>query len=94
MLAVEVKLTTGGRITLPIELRERLKVQPGDGILFSEGRDGRIFARGRSESLSDMQGVLRGMTRVTKFKSVERWIDEARSRQFRHAVRRVRRGKR
>ena len=87
-------MTTGGRITLPIELRKRLKVQPGDSIVFSEGRDGRILVRGRSESLGDMRGVLRGMTSVTKFESVEHWIDEARYRQLRHAAKRVRHGKR
>jgi AbrB family looped-hinge helix DNA binding protein len=75
---IEAKVTSKGQITLPVEVRNRLKVGPGDSVVFIEGRDGRIVVRSRSGTLADMRGMLK--VPAPKAGVIDRWIDEARSR--------------
>ena len=80
MSAAEAKITSKGQITLPSKLRARLKVGPGDHVVFIEQPDGRIVVRGRSGTLADMRGLLKGRVTVPEGANIEAWIDEARSR--------------
>ena len=80
MTPAESKLTSKGQITLPSRVRERLKVGPGDRVVFVEGRDGKITVRSRSGTLGDMKGMLRGKAARLKAGAIESWIGDARSR--------------
>ncbi len=80
MIPAESKLTSKGQITLPSRVRERLKVGPGDRVVFVEGRDGKITVRSRSGTLGDMKGMLRGKAGRLKAGVIESWINDARSR--------------
>ena len=80
MPSVEAKVTSKGQITLPSRVRARLKVGPGDRVVFVEGRDGRITVRSRSGTLADMKGMLRGKVKGLKAGVIDRWVEEARSR--------------
>ena len=77
---IEAKVTSKGQITLPVEVRNRLKVGPGDSVVFVEQRDGRIVVRSRSGTLADMRGMLAGKVTRPKPGAIERWVAEARSR--------------
>ena len=80
MPPVEAKVTSKGQITLPSHVRDRLKVRPGDRVVFVEKNDGEITVRGRSGTLGDMKGMLRGKAGRLKAGTIEGWIDDARSR--------------
>jgi antitoxin PrlF len=80
MANAEAKVTSKGQITLPSEVRARLKVGPGDRVVFVEGNDGEITVRSRSGTLGDMKGMIRGKAGRIKPGAIERWIGEARSR--------------
>ena len=80
MPPVEAKLTSKGQITLPLRIRVRLKVGPGDRVVFVEGRGGKITVRSRSGTLGDMKGMLRTKNGPLKPAVLERWIGEARGR--------------
>lgn len=79
MPPAEAKVTSKGQITLPARVRERLKVGPGDKIVFVERTDGEVTVHSRSGTLADMKGMLRRKVGRLKAGSIERWIDEARS---------------
>jgi AbrB family looped-hinge helix DNA binding protein len=80
MAAVEAKITSKGQITLPSKLRDRLKVGPGDNVVFVEEPGGKIVVRGRAGTLASMRGMLRDKVTVPKGANIDAWIDEARSR--------------
>jgi antitoxin PrlF len=80
MAAVEAKVTSKGQITIPSRVRDRLKIGPGDRVVFVESTDGEITVRGRSGTLGDMKGMLRGKTGRLKSAAIENRIDDARSR--------------
>ena len=56
MTPVEPSSLRKRAITLPSRVRERLKVGPGDRVVFVEGRGGKITVRSRSGTLGDMKG--------------------------------------
>jgi AbrB family looped-hinge helix DNA binding protein len=91
MSAVEAKITSKGQITLPSRVRQRLNVGPGDSIMFVEGKDGKIVVRSKSGTLGDMRGILRGKVRSPAPDEIERWVGEARSRNWSKAPVRGRR---
>jgi AbrB family looped-hinge helix DNA binding protein len=80
MANTEAKVTSKGQITLPSQVRDRLKVGPGDRVVFIEGNDGEITVRSRSGTLGDMKGMLRGKAERLNPGAIERWIGDARSR--------------
>ena len=55
------KIQTRGRLTLPAEVREALKVEPGDQVTFTETKPGRfeVKAEGRSGALLERRPVSR-----------------------------------
>jgi AbrB family looped-hinge helix DNA binding protein len=55
------KIQTRGRLTLPAQVREALKVAPGDQVTFTETRPGRfeVRAEARSGSLLGSRPVSR-----------------------------------
>lgn len=80
MPPTEAKITSKGQITLPSRVRERLKVGPGDKVVFVERGDGEVTVRSRSGTLADMKGILRGKAGRLKAGAIQGWIDEARAR--------------
>ena len=87
MTETEAKITSKGQITLPSRLRQRLKVGPGDSVMFVEGDDGRIVVRSKSGTLNDMRGMVRRKRKPPTRKAIDRWVDEARSRAWTTSVR-------
>lgn len=52
-------LTSKGQTTIPIEIRERLGLKPGDRIAYEE-RDGEVVMRAQP-SVTSVVGILRGV---------------------------------
>jgi AbrB family looped-hinge helix DNA binding protein len=82
MTAAVAKITSKGQITLPLRVRQRLNVGPGDSVMFIEGKDGKIVVRSRAGTLADMRGMLRGKVKYPAAKTIDRWVDDARSRNW------------
>lgn len=55
---LRTRITSKGQVTVPIEVRRELDLQPGDDLVF-EIRDGELCARGlKRRKLSDLRGAL------------------------------------
>jgi antitoxin PrlF len=78
----EAKITSKGQITLPAGVRDRLKVGPGDSVVFVEGTDGKVVVRSKSGTLADMRGMLGKKSKPPAPHMIERWVSEARSRSW------------
>jgi AbrB family looped-hinge helix DNA binding protein len=58
MASSRTRITSKGQVTVPIEVRRRLDLQPGDELVF-EVRDGELYARGvKRRKLSELRGAL------------------------------------
>jgi len=77
---MEAKVTSKGQVTLPLKLRDRLGIEPGDRVVFVEQRDGSFALRVRSGTLADLKGLLAGKVDPASDKQIKDWIDEVRSR--------------
>jgi AbrB family looped-hinge helix DNA binding protein len=78
---MEAKVTSKGQITLPVGLRTRLSIEPGDRVMFIEQADGTFALRVRSGTFADLRGILSDkLKRRPTSTEIDQWIDEARSR--------------
>jgi AbrB family looped-hinge helix DNA binding protein len=65
------RLTSKGQITIPIEIRKKLKLKEGDKVFFIE-EDGRIIFQNASlAALSNFQNEMVGEAQVAGFSSEE-----------------------
>ena len=80
MTVMEAKVTSKGQVTLPVELRTRLGIEPGDRVVFVEQSDGTFTLRVRSGTFADLRGILSGKVPEATSAEIREWIDEARSR--------------
>ena len=65
------RLTSKGQITIPIEIRKKLKLKEGDKVFFIE-EDGRIIFQNASlAALSNIQNEMVGEAQVAGFSSEE-----------------------
>ena len=64
------KIQTRGRLTLPAEVRQALKVEPGDQVSFIETKPGRfeVRAEGKAGALLERRPVSRLDVRVPRTK--------------------------
>ena len=52
-------VTSKGQITIPIEVRVKLGIKPGDRVLFIENEKGEVVLRPKTGSLTDVRGMLK-----------------------------------
>jgi AbrB family looped-hinge helix DNA binding protein len=52
-------VTTKGQITIPIEVRVKLGIKPGDRVLFLENEKGEVILKPKTGSLMDVRGMLK-----------------------------------
>jgi AbrB family looped-hinge helix DNA binding protein len=51
------RITTGGRTTVPKDIRDRLKLKPGDKVYWIY-RDGQAVLRPKNRSITELAGLL------------------------------------
>jgi len=54
----ESTITSKGQTTIPIEIRHRLKLKPGDRIEYIVEEDGKIVLRPRNLDIRELKGIL------------------------------------
>jgi AbrB family looped-hinge helix DNA binding protein len=79
-MSIEAKVTSKGQVTLPVELRHRLGIAPGDRLVFVEQPDGSFTLRVRGGTLAGLRGILHDKVALPEKGSFEDWIAEARGR--------------
>ena len=52
-------VTSKGQITIPIKVRERLGLKPGDRVSFIEGENGEFVLKAKTGSIMDLKGFAR-----------------------------------
>jgi antitoxin PrlF len=52
-------VTSKGQITIPIEVRVKLGIKPGDRVLFIENEKGEVILKPKRGSLMDVRGMLK-----------------------------------
>ena len=83
MTSFEVRIDRGETITLPVPVRDRLHVDAGDSVVFTETPDGTYRFHARDRSLADLRGIVKGSDGGTiSNDDVTRWIDEARGSRY------------
>ena len=55
----EATMTSKGQITVPKEVRERLKLEEGDKVYFDVGDDGVVHMTARNRPMEELFGLLR-----------------------------------
>src|SRR5216684_3756796 len=53
------RLTSKGQITLPKEIRDRLKLRPGHRLEFHITREGTVLLRPRNRDIRELKGIVR-----------------------------------
>lgn len=72
-------LTARGQTTIPVEIRKKLALKPGDRILYLE-EDGRVRIVAADKRASDLQGLLPKPARAVSLEEMEVAIAAGRSR--------------
>ncbi|AMJ59254.1 AbrB/MazE/SpoVT family DNA-binding domain-containing protein [Bosea sp. PAMC 26642] len=62
MASYEVKISSKGQLTLPVELRREWKLEEGDAVEFYHTHDGRVCLRPRNLPASAIFGLLAHLT--------------------------------
>jgi antitoxin PrlF len=79
-MTIEAKVTSKGQVTLPVQLRERLGIAPGDHLVFVERGDGTFALKVRRGTLADLRGILHGKVPPPDPGELSAWLDETRGR--------------
>jgi AbrB family looped-hinge helix DNA binding protein len=72
----EAKITSKGQVTIPKEIREKLRLKTGDRVLFWVDAEGGVHLRAQNRSLLDMIGFAKHFSKRTTPVTVEE-MDEA-----------------
>lgn len=54
----EAKVTSKGQITIPKKIREKLNINPGDKVTFSENEEGDLVIKSNKKSILRLAGIL------------------------------------
>jgi AbrB family looped-hinge helix DNA binding protein len=80
------KLTSKGQITLPAELRRKLKLVPGSRVQFEERPDGSFVIRRKTRDISELYGILKYDGPPVSIEDMNKAIREAAAERFKRSV--------
>jgi AbrB family transcriptional regulator, stage V sporulation protein T len=96
---IAVKMSQGGRVVIPVELREKLNIHQGDEIVFEE-RDGELIMSSKRQRLKKIQdecfrllSVVEGVSHVDEFiaeRRAEAQKEEAETKEWLDAIQKSR----
>lgn len=69
-------VTSKGQITIPVEVRKRLGLKPGDRVRFIEGENGEYILRPKSGSILDLKGCVRWTAKPVSIEEMNETIAE------------------
>ena len=69
------KITSKGQITIPVQIRKKLKLKEGDKVFFYEEKGKVIFQNASQVALANFQKEMIGEAKKAGFKSEEDVID-------------------
>jgi antitoxin PrlF len=55
----EARLTSKGRVTIPVEIRESMGLSTGDRVVFTRLADGTTVLRNKNRSILELRGLLK-----------------------------------
>ena len=73
---IHAKVTSKGQITLPLELREKLRLVPGSRVNFEERADGSFVMRRKTGDIRDLKGILKKDGAPVSLDGMKRAIEE------------------
>jgi antitoxin PrlF len=79
MPSFEAKLTSKGQVTLPAKVREAMRVDAGDKVVFTQAADGSFHVSAINRSMAALKGIVRAGDAVTG-DQMSTWIEQARGR--------------
>lgn len=53
----KARVSKSGQVTIPVEIRKELGLEPGDTVVYNRGEDGRFFFR-KPRSAAQLAGIL------------------------------------
>lgn len=69
-MMISMKMSNGGRVVIPLEVRQALSIKEGDTVLW-EMKDGAAILTTRDQQLRQVQSMFKGLR-----SSAECWSDE------------------
>lgn len=82
----EAKVTSQGQVTLPKEIRERLKLRPGGKVTFAIEKDGRVLVSAKQSSILDLVGILPKPKRTVTLEEMDQAIRQGAVNRYLRAV--------
>jgi antitoxin PrlF len=62
----EATLTSKCQITIPAELRDQMRLVPGQQVVFTQLQDGTVVMRAKKRSIQDLKGMLKPKSKKIK----------------------------
>jgi|ERR1043166_4053923 AbrB family looped-hinge helix DNA binding protein len=72
----EAKLTSQGQVTVPKEIRERLRLRPGGKVEFAVEKSGRVVLGAKQSSILDLVGILPKPKRTVTLRQMDEAIKQ------------------
>ena len=83
---IHAKVTSKGQITLPIELRNKLRLVPGSRVDFEERPDGSFVIRRKTGDIRELRGIFKYEGPPVSIEDMDRGIGEAIAEDFKRSV--------
>jgi antitoxin PrlF len=80
------KVTSKGQITLPVELRAKLKLGPGSRVDFEEQPDGSFVMRRKTRDIGELRGILKYDGPPVSIEDMNKAIGDAVVEEFKRSV--------
>jgi len=82
-------LTSKGQVTIPLEVRNRLRLKAGDRIEFEIGPSGEVVVTSKRIPFEEIQGILRSPGRkAVSVREMDKGIERAVRARWKRAIRR------
>lgn len=86
MRSFEAKVTSQGQVTVPKEIRERLKLRSGSKVEFAIEKSGRVVVSAKQSSILDLVGILPKPKRTVTLKEMDEAIRQGAVERYLRAI--------
>jgi AbrB family looped-hinge helix DNA binding protein len=73
----KAKVSAKGQITIPVQVRRALHLEPGSEVLFLKGEDGEYIVRPRTGSIWDLRGCVPKLDHAVSIEEMNQDIADA-----------------